>query len=161
MPALLIGAICVAAVSLVCAAATTNDDRLLPLQLAFPSIFASCRVHGWSRVAALRTAGIGSAAQHRAGVEGCTHAHDRVSCIWLLLCFPESAWNSSQLLAKPEQLGWSRALLFTGVCIKFAAIPFLFWLFRLADELPAVVLGFILAVIDIAAVGELIAARTD
>ena len=40
MPALLIAAICVAAVSLVCAAAETNDDRLLPLQLAFPSIFA-------------------------------------------------------------------------------------------------------------------------
>ena len=67
----------------------------------------------------------------------------------------------SQLLAKPEQLGWSRALLFTGVCIKFAAIPFLFWLLRLADELSAVVLGFIVAVIDIAAVGELITARAD
>jgi multicomponent Na+:H+ antiporter subunit D len=40
--------------------------------------------------------------------------------------------------------------------VKFAAIPFMFWLLRLADELPAAMLGFILAVIDMIAVGELL-----
>ena len=50
---------------------------------------------------------------------------------------------------------WTSALLLTSTCLKLAAVPFLFWLLRLADELPALVLGLIIAVIDMAAFGEL------
>src|SRR5208337_1633708 len=50
------------------------------------------------------------------------------------------------------------AFLLTGVCIKLAAVPFLFWLLCLADELPALVLGLIIAVVDMAAFGEFFAA---
>ncbi len=50
---------------------------------------------------------------------------------------------------------WSRALLLTGVVVKLAAVPMLFWLMSLADEIPALVLGLIIAVVDMAAVGEL------
>jgi formate hydrogenlyase subunit 3/multisubunit Na+/H+ antiporter MnhD subunit len=52
------------------------------------------------------------------------------------------------------QADWSRALLLASVCVKLAAIPLFFWLLRLADELPAVVLGLIVAVVDMAAFGE-------
>ncbi|HEV2322972.1 MAG TPA: proton-conducting transporter membrane subunit, partial [Terracidiphilus sp.] len=50
---------------------------------------------------------------------------------------------------------WSRALLVTSVCMKLAAVPLFFWLLRLADEVPSLVLGVIIAVIDMAAFGEL------
>ncbi len=154
MPGLLIGAICVAAVSLVCAAATTNDDRLLPLQLAFPSIFAIAGCMAgveWLRFGLLESAALLSI------IPVCKAARTHTTRLVYpaVVVFSGICMGMSQLLARPEQVGWSRALLFTGVCIKFAAIPALFWLLRLADELPAVVLGFILAVIDIAAVGEL------
>ena len=39
-------------------------------------------------------------------------------------------------------------------CVKLAAVPLFFWLLRLADELPALVLGLIIAVVDMAAFGE-------
>ncbi len=48
----------------------------------------------------------------------------------------------------------SRAFLLTGICIKLAAVPMFFWLLSLADELPALVLGLIIAVVDMAAFGE-------
>jgi multicomponent Na+:H+ antiporter subunit A len=61
----------------------------------------------------------------------------------------------SDLLMERGQADWARALLITSVCIKLAAVPFFFWLLTLADELPALVLGLIIAVVDMAAFGEL------
>lgn len=58
------------------------------------------------------------------------------------------------LVDHPQQQLWARALVLTGICVKLAAVPLLFWMLRLADELPAVVLGVILAVVDIAAFAE-------
>ncbi|MDR3793069.1 MAG: proton-conducting transporter membrane subunit [Terracidiphilus sp.] len=49
---------------------------------------------------------------------------------------------------------WARALLLTSVIVKLAAVPVFFWLLSLADELPALVLGLIIAVLDMAAFGE-------
>jgi multicomponent Na+:H+ antiporter subunit D len=62
---------------------------------------------------------------------------------------------ASDLLLERGQADWARALLLTSVCVKLAAIPLFFWLLRLADELPALVLGLIIAVVDMAAFGEL------
>ena len=62
---------------------------------------------------------------------------------------------ASDLLTERGETNWARALLITSVCVKLAAVPFFFWLLRLADELPALVLGLIIAVVDIAAFGEL------
>ena len=62
---------------------------------------------------------------------------------------------SSDLLLERGQPDWARALLLTSVCVKLAAFPLFFWLLSLADELPAVVLGLIIAVVDMAAFGEL------
>jgi formate hydrogenlyase subunit 3/multisubunit Na+/H+ antiporter MnhD subunit len=52
------------------------------------------------------------------------------------------------------QVDWARALLLTSICVKLAAIPLCFWLMRLADEVPSLVLGSIIAVVDMAAFGE-------
>ena len=54
-------------------------------------------------------------------------------------------------IADPDR---ARALLLTGICLKLAAVPFLFWMVRIADEVPAVALGQIIAVVDIAAFAE-------
>jgi formate hydrogenlyase subunit 3/multisubunit Na+/H+ antiporter MnhD subunit len=62
---------------------------------------------------------------------------------------------ASHLLMERGQADWARALLITSVCVKLAAVPLFFWLLRLADELPALVLGLIIAVVDMAAFGEL------
>ena len=69
---------------------------------------------------------------------------------------------SSEILAQPfsanyfgaANFPWSRALLITGIVVKLAAVPMLFWLLSLADELPTLVLGLIIAVVDITAFGE-------
>ncbi len=61
----------------------------------------------------------------------------------------------SELMIARGETDWARALLVTSVCVKLAAVPLFFWLLRLADELPALLLGLIIAVVDIAAFGEL------
>ena len=56
---------------------------------------------------------------------------------------------------------WARALMLTSICVKLAAVPMFFWLLSLADELPALVLGIIVAVVDIAAFGEFVVGARD
>jgi multicomponent Na+:H+ antiporter subunit A len=56
-------------------------------------------------------------------------------------------------LAGSDQF-WTWAFLLTSVCVKLAAIPLIFWLLSLADEVPSLVLGLIIAVVDMAAFGE-------
>jgi formate hydrogenlyase subunit 3/multisubunit Na+/H+ antiporter MnhD subunit len=74
-----------------------------------------------------------------------------VGCSALLLV-------TCDLLSQRGETSWARALLLTSACVKLAAFPLFFWLLRLADEIPSLVLGTIVAVIDIAAFGELNAA---
>ena len=62
---------------------------------------------------------------------------------------------TGEFLIESGEANWSRALILASVCIKLAAFPLLFWLLRLADDVPALVLGLIIAVIDMAAFGEL------
>jgi formate hydrogenlyase subunit 3/multisubunit Na+/H+ antiporter MnhD subunit len=61
---------------------------------------------------------------------------------------------ASELLSTSSDVAWSRAFLLTSVFVKLAAVPMLFWLLALADEVPALVLGLIIAVVDMAAFGE-------
>lgn len=154
MPELLLGAICLAAVGLVSAAAETSDDRFLSLQLAAPAIFAvaGCMIHDeWLRFGLLEAAALLSI------VPVWKAAKTRTSRLAYLAVVLASGicLELSEIWTQPGERGWSRAFLLTSVCLKFAAIPLLFWLLRLADELPAVVLGLIVAVIDMAAMGEL------
>jgi NADH:ubiquinone oxidoreductase subunit 2 (subunit N) len=61
---------------------------------------------------------------------------------------------ASELLLDFGHNEWAWALLVTSVCVKLAAVPLFFWLLALADEVPALVLGLIIAVVDMAAFGE-------
>jgi multicomponent K+:H+ antiporter subunit A len=65
-----------------------------------------------------------------------------------------SSLIASDLMMERGEGGWARALLLTSVCAKLAAVPLFFWLLSLADELPTLVLGIIIAVVDMAAFGE-------
>jgi len=56
---------------------------------------------------------------------------------------------------------WARALLITGIIVKLAAVPMLFWLLSLADKLPSLVIGLIIAVVDMAAYGEFMSSSAD
>jgi multicomponent Na+:H+ antiporter subunit A len=53
-----------------------------------------------------------------------------------------------------QNQAWSRAFLLTSIIVKLAAVPLFFWLLNLADELPALVLGLIIAIVDMAAFAE-------
>lgn len=66
-----------------------------------------------------------------------------------------AALIASDTLLGHGQGAWARALFATGIILKLAAVPLFFWILRLADEVPALVLGLMIAVIDIAAFGEL------
>jgi formate hydrogenlyase subunit 3/multisubunit Na+/H+ antiporter MnhD subunit len=61
---------------------------------------------------------------------------------------------ASHLLADRGAFEAARAFLLTGIAVKLAAVPLFFWLLALADEVPALVLGLIIAVVDMAALGE-------
>jgi multicomponent Na+:H+ antiporter subunit D len=50
---------------------------------------------------------------------------------------------------------WARALLLGGFLLKLAIVPLLLWLPALAEAVPALVIGVIIAVVDMAAFGEL------
>jgi len=51
------------------------------------------------------------------------------------------------------------ALMLTGFAVKLALVPLYVWLPLVAESVPAVVVGFVTAVVDIAAFGELLALR--
>jgi multicomponent Na+:H+ antiporter subunit A len=59
-----------------------------------------------------------------------------------------------QLLLEHGSLEWARVLLICGVFLKFGILPGLLWLPKMAEKLPALVMGLIIAVIDIAVLGE-------
>lgn len=155
MPELLIAAVCVAAVALVSAAAETSDDRLLPLEILTPAAFAviGCMTGTeWLRSALLETATLLSILPvwraMRAGAARFVYPSVvLISAVCLLL---------SEVLSGTGQAGLSRACLFTSVCVKFAAVPFSFWLLRIADEVPGLVLALVVAVVDMAAMAELL-----
>jgi len=50
---------------------------------------------------------------------------------------------------------WARALLLGSFLLKLAIVPLLLWLPALAEAVPALVIGVIIAVVDMAAFGEL------
>jgi NADH:ubiquinone oxidoreductase subunit 5 (subunit L)/multisubunit Na+/H+ antiporter MnhA subunit len=49
----------------------------------------------------------------------------------------------------------ARALLVTGFFLKLAIVPLFFWLPKIAEDLPALAIGLIISVVDIAAFAEL------
>jgi len=70
------------------------------------------------------------------------------------------ALSAASLIAGQVALQWNavdqaRAFLLTGFLLKLAIVPLLLWLPVVAEAAPALVIGTIIAVVDIAAFGEL------
>ena len=72
----------------------------------------------------------------------------------LVVAISAASLVGSELLQGENQAAMACVLLAISVFVKLAAVPFFFWLLKLADEVPALVLGLIVAVVDIAAFGE-------
>jgi multicomponent Na+:H+ antiporter subunit D len=153
IPPLLVAACAVAAGALLLAAVTiTTWRKLVPLMLvACVAVVAGLTVHDpWFRLAFLEFGALVtiSLVWQNAKTQSTRIAYATVVVV------SAASLALSELLAEHGQPGWSRALLFTSVCVKLAAIPLFFWLLKLADEVPALVLGAIIAVVDMAAFGE-------
>jgi multicomponent Na+:H+ antiporter subunit A len=161
VPVLLIAACAVAAFALVLVAVTgAARRRLTPLMfLAGATAVAGLSVADpWVRLIHLEAGALLTIplVWQRARTQAAKWAYVVVVLI------SASSLILSELLMAQGQSDWARALFITSICVKLAAVPFFFWLLRLADELPALVLGLIVAVIDMAACGELyVVARTS
>ncbi|MGD0347345.1 MAG: proton-conducting transporter membrane subunit [Terracidiphilus sp.] len=159
VPLLLISAIAIAAAALFFAALVKAPAGKLPLwpcMLIVGGLSAAGLVvsHSWLRIGLLELAALLT-----------------VLIVWLTartkaakLTYLAVVLISAGSLVASEFVvdqSWSRALLLTSVFVKLAAVPMFFWLLSLADEVPALVLGLIIAVVDMAAFGEfLIGAQT-
>jgi NADH:ubiquinone oxidoreductase subunit 5 (subunit L)/multisubunit Na+/H+ antiporter MnhA subunit len=153
VPLLLVGACAIgAAVLVIAAAASQSARRHAPVMLLVGAVtIAGLVVAGpWLRLGlleagALLTVLLVFQTAHGSAV--------RFSYLAVVL-ISAGCSVSGELLGGTQAQAWKGALLLTGICVKLAAIPFFFWLLRLADEIPAVVLGAIIAVVDMAAFGE-------
>ena len=154
---LLIIAIAIAAGALLVAALTSAAGRkLVPLMLLIGALTVDglLVVNAWLRLGLLEAAALLTV------LLVWRTARSQAAKLTYLAVVLISAGSmiASDILADRGAPEWARALLFTGVCIKLAAVPLFFWLLKLADELPALVLGLIIAVVDMAAFGEFFAA---
>jgi NADH:ubiquinone oxidoreductase subunit 2 (subunit N) len=59
------------------------------------------------------------------------------------------------LLLEHGRAGMARTLLIAGFFLKLGLVPFFLWLPKVAEQVPALVLGLVICVLDIAAFGEL------
>ena len=153
VPSLLVAACSVAAIGLVLAAlATAAWRRLAPLML-FASGFAvaGLLVNGsWVRLGMLETAALLTIALVWQSAKSQAARWTYIAAVLI----SAASLVLSDVLLERGQFEWARALLLTSICVKLAAIPLCFWLMRMADEVPALVLGTIIAVVDMAAFGE-------
>ena len=154
MPSLLVLACAVAGVALILAALTNAKWlRLAPLMiLAGTAVIAGLIIADpWMRLGLLELGAFMTVALVWQSAR--TQA---AKLTYLAVVFISAvSLVGSDFMLERGQPDWARALLLTSVCVKLAAVPLFFWLLSLADEVPALVLGLIIAVVDMAAFGEL------
>jgi multicomponent Na+:H+ antiporter subunit A len=153
VPALLMAACAVAGLALALAALAYAESLYLApvvLVVGIASVQGLNVTSSWGRLALLEAGAFVTVALvwRAAQTKGAKLAYFAVVLISALSLL------GSDLLLERGAADWARALLLTSVCIKFAAIPLFFWLLRLADEIPALLLGLMIAVVDMAAFGE-------
>jgi len=152
-PALLIAACGVAAIALIGAAlANAANRKNAPLMLlaAASTIAGLLAASPWLRLGLLELGALLTVAL----VWQSAWSRSAKFTYLAVVLLSAGSTVGSELLYSTQNQAWARALLLTAVFVKLAAVPVLFWLLSLADELPALVLGLIIAVVDIAAFGE-------
>jgi multicomponent Na+:H+ antiporter subunit A len=158
LPLVLVAACAVAAVALILAAVYSKASRSFIPQLFLPlmivislatvagMVVANPRLRlGLLELGALLTVAL---------VWQCARTLGAKLTYLAVVVISASSLVASDLMMERGQADWARALFVTSVIVKLAAVPLFFWLLSLADELPAVVLGLIIAVVDMAAFGE-------
>jgi NADH:ubiquinone oxidoreductase subunit 5 (subunit L)/multisubunit Na+/H+ antiporter MnhA subunit len=150
---LMIAACAIAAVALIIStSALARWRRLIPAVLGISAItlFGLISTSSSVRIGMLETAAVLTIPL--VWMKARTQAARLSYCAAVLIS--AASLVSSDVLLENGHSAWARALLLTSVCVKFAVIPVSFWLLRLAENVPALVLGLIIAVVDIAAFAE-------
>jgi multicomponent Na+:H+ antiporter subunit A len=153
VPAILVAACSVAAIALILAALSTATwRRLVPLMtLAGAATIAGLVAPSpWLRLGLLELGALVTVAL----VWQSAKTRPAKLTYLSVVVFSALSLVASDLLLERGQAQWAWALFLTSACIKLAAVPLFFWLLSLADELPSVVLGLIIAAVDMAALGE-------
>jgi multicomponent Na+:H+ antiporter subunit A len=151
MPDCLIGACFVAACALlVSALAREETRRLIPLMLliSLSTLTGLLSANVWVRIGLLELGAVLTVVLVWRSVR------TEAARFTYLAAVAISALTLGAGVLSAHHADWSRALILTSIVVKLAAVPLCFWLLSLADELPAVVLGLIIAVVDMAAFGE-------
>ncbi len=159
-PLLLIVACAVAAAALLLAAAACSATRRqapLMLLIAVATLAGLATASTWPRLVLLE----GGALLTVALLWRATQNHAARWTYLSAVILSAGCALAAQVVYEPQHQLAARALELTGIAVKLAVIPLLFWLLRVADELPAVVLGLIVAVVDIAAFGEFLLEATE
>ncbi|MGA2809088.1 MAG: proton-conducting transporter membrane subunit [Terracidiphilus sp.] len=153
VPAMLVAACTLAAIALVLAALThAKGFRVAPLMVLAGAATVAGLAAGnpWLRLGLLELGAFLTVAL----VWQCARTQTvKLTYLTVVLLSALSLALSDLLLDRGQQQ-WAWALLITSVCVKLAAVPLFFWLLGLADEVPALALGMIIAVVDMAAFGE-------
>jgi formate hydrogenlyase subunit 3/multisubunit Na+/H+ antiporter MnhD subunit len=162
-PSMMLLAVGIATVALSVAAFAGPASRKHVPQLSAPILFFACAfttIGLLSPFAGLRLGMLELAALLTALLVWET-AKTRAAKVTYLAVVLLSAGSTiaGDLLADHGALDLARAFLLTGIAVKLAAVPLFFWLLALADEVPALVLGVIIAVVDMAAFGEFLLAN--
>jgi len=161
VPLLLISAIAIAAAALFFAALVKAPADKLPLWPCMLIVGGLAGVglavsHPWLRIGLLELAALFTVLR-----VWLTARTKSAKITYLAVVLISAGTLVASELASSVDQSWSRALLLTSVFVKLAAVSLFFWLLALADEVPALVLGLIIAVVDMAAFGEfLIGAQT-
>jgi multicomponent Na+:H+ antiporter subunit D len=153
IPALLVASCAVAAIALILAGFAHRSSITLPVLMALAAaatiaglVLASPKLRlGLLEVGALLTVALVWQSAREFSAKLTYLAVVLISGLSLV---------SSDILLEHGHAEWAHALLLTSVFVKLAAVPLCFWLLSLADELPSLVLGIIIAVVDMAAFGE-------
>ena len=153
VPVLLVASCAVAGLALILAALSHKTSfRLLPLMLltGTATVVGLASALPWLRLGLLE---LGALLTVALVWQSARTLRSKLTYLTVVLISALSL-VSSDLLLERGQTDWARALLLTSIFVKLAAVPLFFWLLSLADELPALVLGLIIAVVDMAAFGE-------
>jgi multicomponent Na+:H+ antiporter subunit A len=161
IPLILLWAVGLTALALLVASLSVRSDwKIAPLLLLIGGLTVSGLVHplAWARLGALELAALLTVV-----LVWETARTRTVKFAYLAVVLLSAAsMISSDLLADRGSLEAARAFLLTGVAVKLALVPLFFWLLALADGVPVLVLGVIIAVVDMAAFAEfLLGAQTN
>jgi NADH:ubiquinone oxidoreductase subunit 5 (subunit L)/multisubunit Na+/H+ antiporter MnhA subunit len=155
MPAALIWAIAIAGAALIVASLVSSPRKDFPLWVPVLAaggitVWGLTASAPWLRLTLLEIGAVLSLLL----VMRTTRSHSAKIVYLAVVLISVGSMFASRLLIEYGEFESARAFLLTGIAVKLAAIPLFFWLLALADEVPALVLGLIIAVVDMAAFGE-------